>query len=175
MNMSIAKIILLVIVISLVSPFNGIYVQAKSQDDKQIDEFIDGNDYISAKKAIKLFEQKQGKEVSLPKKLPFRPTHKFGQMTIEGDLRLHYLRVFNKPHQDFIITILSPESKIEKHTTAEDKVVTLKDGTKAYFQNDDHVHTLIFKKKSLGYLLTGSTRQSKDYSLEGLMEIAESI
>jgi hypothetical protein len=150
-------------------------MEAKPQDDKQIDEFIQGNNYLPAKKAINRFEQEQGKEVSLPKKLPFRPTHKFGQVTIEGDLRLHYLRVFNKPHQDFIISVLAPESKIEKHITSEDKVVTLKDGTKAYFQNNDHIHTLVFKKKGCGYILTGSIKQSKDYDLEGLMEIAESI
>ncbi|MDT8861277.1 autoinducer [Alkalihalobacillus sp. MEB130] len=175
MKQSILKMIWLLVLVSSVHLYYSVDVQAKPDEEKQIEEFIKGNNYLPAKKAITMFEQQHDRTVSLPKRLPFRPSHKFGQITNEGDLRLHYLRVFNKPHQDFIFSIMSPESKIDKHITPEDKVITLRDGTKAYYQNANDLNTLIFKKKGWGYIFSGNLKQSKDFGLEGLIEIAESI
>ncbi|GAE25201.1 hypothetical protein JCM9140_1181 [Halalkalibacter wakoensis JCM 9140] len=169
-----AMLIFLIVVHSVVLVSDG-DAHAKLQNHTQKEDVAEGTQYIPAEKAIKQFEREQGRKVNLPKKMPFRPTHKFGQLTKDGDLRLHYLRVLNKPHQDFLFSIMSPENKIEKHISPEDKIVTLKDGTKAYFHQSEEGHTLAFAKKGWGYLLSGSTKSSKNYHLEQLIEMAESI
>jgi hypothetical protein len=150
-------------------------LEAKTHNKIEIDKFMKRNQYLSVQEAIEQFEEKIQKKVSLPTVLPFNPTHKFGKLTKNGDLQIHYVNNENE-QQDFIFYIMYPASEIDKHISYEDKVVTLKNGSKAFFRtNSIHLRTLAFKKHELGYLIGGNPKQNNKYNVEGLIEIANSI
>ena len=154
----------------------SVEVEANSNEEKQVEEFVKGNNYLPVNEAIALFEKKVNKKVSLPCVLPFEPTHRFGKLTDTGDLQIHYMNVDKGRHEDFIFYIMYPDSEIDQHVTKEDKIITLEDGNKAYFRmNSTHLRTLAFKKSGWGYLIGGNPKQNSKYNVEGLIEIANSI
>ncbi|WP_261180577.1 hypothetical protein [Anaerobacillus sp. CMMVII] len=80
-------------------------VSGKTHGEIQLEEFIKGNNYISAEKAIHQYEKEHGKKVSLPTKLPFEPSHRFGTIEGEGRLNLHYMKydaTGRCPNLDFV-------------------------------------------------------------------------
>ncbi|ARK30534.1 hypothetical protein [Halalkalibacter krulwichiae] len=169
-GLSIFLLAIMVIAISSVT-----MIQAQSFTDKEIDEFVKVNKYKTVKEALDIFEKRINQKVSLPAKLPFKPTHYFGKITENGDLQLHYMNVEEK-HEDFIFYILYPDTKVDEHISSEDKVLTLDDGSKAYYRlNSVYPRSLAFKKNGLGYLIGGNPNQNGKYNVEGLLEIANSI
>ncbi|WP_035668484.1 hypothetical protein [Halalkalibacter akibai] len=147
----------------------------KSHEEKQLEEFKKGNDYIPAEKAIVEFEQKYGTKVNLPRKLPFEPTHRFGNIDEEGRLKLHFMipgKIDKSPTFDFVFYVM-PEKDLDTFINASDKAYTLKSGEKAYYrQHHKHFHSLTFTANKLGYHF-GSNPDKID--LDSFIEIAESI
>ncbi|WP_227938197.1 autoinducer [Alkalihalobacillus deserti] len=167
------------VVLAVIVSFNFLnnpQTKANTHDEKQIEEFVKGNNYMPVREAIALFEKKVNKKVSLPTSLPFEPTHRYGKVTDNGDLQIHYMNVSNDHHEDFIFYVMYPESEIDQHITQEDKVITLDDGNKAYFRvNSTHLRSLAFKKNGWAYLIGGNPKQNAKYNVDGLIEIANSI
>ena len=150
-------------------------VHADSLEEDQIKEFIKANNYMPLDQAISEFEQQVQREVSLPSKLPFTPSYQLGKISNEGDLQIHYLSVIDNQQQDFVFYIMYPDSKLDKHLTESDKVITLNDQSKAFYrENSVHLRSLAFKKNGFGYLIGGNPQQNEMYSVEGLLEIANS-
>jgi hypothetical protein len=176
MKMSLIRSLAIVTLLILSTSNNTLAVNAKSHEQKQLEEFVKGNNYNLAEDATKQYEQKNDTKISLPKKLPFEPSHRFGHIDEEGRLKLHYMKYDKngKYHTlDFIFYVMS-ETEIESHVTSNDKVYSFENGDKAYYrQNPNDFHTLAFKKHGLGYFLGGCT--TDNFNLEVLFEIAESI
>jgi hypothetical protein len=169
----------LLMVTAILSFAMGIYtedVEGKTHEEKQLEDFIKGNNYIPAEEAINQYENEQEKKVSLPKKLPFEPSHEFGLIDKDGRLKLHYMRlgeIDKYPTLDFILYIML-ESELENFITSKDKVYTLSNGERAHYRvNPGQWHTLSLTKNGFGYFFGGSIRDN--YDLNNLIEIAESI
>ncbi|WP_332633798.1 autoinducer [Halalkalibacter flavus] len=176
--MKVCKLSFMIIAVILsftMMAFNTNDVQGKSHEEKQLEEFIKGNNYIPAEKAIAQFEQMYDKKVSLPKKLPFEPSHRFGNIDEEGRLKLHFMRlgkIDEYPTLDFGFYVM-PETNLDTFNNANDKVYTLKNGEKAYYrQHHEYFHSLAFTKNELGYHFGADP---DEIDLDTFIEIAESI
>ncbi|WP_100372101.1 autoinducer [Bacillus sp. FJAT-45037] len=145
-----------------------------SHEQKQIEDFINENNYITAEEATKQYEQQIGKAISLPKRLPFEPTHRFGHVDEEGRLKLHYMKYDDQQDTlDFILYVMS-EPEFGKHNLSNDKMVKLRNGSEAYYREIPNVLlTLSLKKCGTGYILGGS--ETDNLNLKVLLETAESI
>jgi hypothetical protein len=166
------KSLMVTLLLGLPIFINADDVKGKIPDDKQL-EFIKGDEYIPLEEAINQFENRHEKKVSLPKKLPFDPTHRFGHINNVGHLKLHYMKIDKKPTLDFIFFIM-PEKEIEKHFSSNDKVYKIENGVVAYYKKHHRdFQTLTFKRNGFGYLLGGHSTDNID--LDELIEIAESI
>ncbi|MFC0560175.1 autoinducer [Halalkalibacter alkalisediminis] len=175
MNVKLITYMALAICLSF-GAFSSLVVVANYNDEKEVEEFVKGNNYLPVKEAIAIFEKKVNKKVSLPSVLPFEPTHRFGKVTDNGDLQIHYMKLNHDHHEDFIFYIMYPDSEMDQHLTQEDKIITLEDGNKAYYRvNSTHLRTLAFKKNGWGYLIGGNPKQNSKYNVQGLIEIANSI
>ncbi|MFC0561466.1 autoinducer [Halalkalibacter alkalisediminis] len=171
---SLIKYLIVAVVLGLCTFNNSTEVKAKSHEQKQLEEFIKGNNYISAEEATKQYVQKIGKSINLPERLPFEPTHRFGIVDEEGRLKLHYMKYDGQKHTlDFIFYVMS-ESEIDTHVTSNDQMYKLSNGSEAYYrENPNDVLTLTLKKDGIGYSLGGS--KTDNFNLEVLLDIAESI
>ncbi|MFC0471527.1 hypothetical protein ACFFHM_13750 [Halalkalibacter kiskunsagensis] len=177
MIIQVSKYLSLCIVICFITfcyQINNVY--GNTYGKEQIEEFIQLTSNIRAEKAIEMFEEKHSTIVYLPEDLPFKPTHRYGKVTNQGDLTLHFMRMFNKPHQDIIIIILAPDRKIETFLSPVDNVLTLTDHSKAYIKTiDNYFNLLLFQKNGYGYIIGGNTNHIPKFNAEGLIEIADSI
>lgn len=176
--MKLMKLLIITFVISFAFGilFNGRDVYGETRNEHLLQDFIKENNYISAEKAIKQYEEKYQKKISLPKQILFEPTHRLGKVTKNGNLVIHYMSINKKPHQDFILNIMSPETKIDQTIKSNDEIYTLKDGNKAFYRShNNHLNFLLFKKNELVYIIGGSNKQNKKYSSEKLIKIAESL
>ncbi|QOY34686.1 autoinducer [Anaerobacillus isosaccharinicus] len=149
--------------------------QGKTHEEKQIEEFIKGNDYIPAKKAIAQFQKMYGEKVNLPRKLPFEPTHRFGNIDKDGRLKLHFLRpgkIDEYPTLDFVFYVM-PQKDLDMIVHSNDKVYNLKNEEKAFYRkHHNDFHSLAFVQNKLGYYF-GANPDKID--LDSFTEIAESI
>ncbi|MEC1387350.1 hypothetical protein [Aerococcus viridans] len=147
-----------------------------NDNEKKIKEFAKDNGYVSATKAIQQFQEKYELKVSLPSEILFEPTHSFGKMTEEGDLKLHYVNIKNIPHNDFIMYIKYPNSKIYNDIHEESKVYNLKNGQKSYYKVlSEKLHLLTFKQDKLGYSIGVKENSNLDINHQNLIKIAESL
>ncbi|MEC2074174.1 autoinducer [Alkalihalophilus marmarensis] len=167
--------VIIMLILSFTIVINSNEAHGKSHEERQLEEFIKDNDYIPAEKAIVEFEEKYGEKVNLPKKLPFEPSHRFGNIDEEGRLKLHFMRpgkIDKYPTLDFVFYVM-PEIDLDLFINASDKVYTLKSGEKAYYrQQHKHFHSLAFTGNKLGYHF-GSNPDNID--LDSFIQIAESI
>lgn len=150
-------------------------VIGRTQEDKQLDEFIKENKYISADEAISQFEKRYEKQVILPKKLPFEPTDRFGKLDEEGRLKLHFMRIGKSEEYttlDFSFYIM-PENEIYSFIETNDEVYTLNNGDKAFYrQHHKHFHSFAFSTNKLGYFFGANPNK---IDLVTFIKIAESI
>ena len=167
--------VIIIIILSITMVPNANNAHGKSHEEKQLEVFIKGNNYIPAEEAIVEFEQKCGGKVNLPKKLPFEPSHRFGNIDEEGRLKLHFMKpgkIDTYPTLDFVFYVM-PKKDLDTFINASNKVYTLKSGEKAYYrQKHKHFHSLAITANKLGYYF-GSNPDKID--LDSFIEIAESI
>ncbi|WP_245308268.1 autoinducer [Halalkalibacter urbisdiaboli] len=176
MKVILVKLLMVTVIFNFVMGIGIEDVEGKTHEEKQLENFIKGNNYIPLEEAINQYENKQNKKVNVPKKLPFEPSHAFGHIDNEGRLKLHYMRLGKLDKYrtlDFILYIM-PESELEKFITSKDKMYTLSNGERAYYRvNPGQWHTLSLTKNEFGYFLGGSDKDNFDMNV--LIKIAESI
>jgi hypothetical protein len=77
------------------------------------EEAYEANGYTSLKDATKEFEKKFHSKINLPKKLPFKVTHKYGKVEEDSKVTMEYLGENFKDNHLTVIVSLNKLGKLK--------------------------------------------------------------
>ncbi|WP_071395116.1 hypothetical protein [Bacillus tuaregi] len=138
------------------------------------EEAYEANGYTSLKKATKEFEKKFNSKIILPKKIPFKVTHKYGKVEEESKVTVEYLGEIFKENHLTVIVSLNKLGKLEGEYKYK-----LKNGTEVFIRENPNPNfhfptSLSFKKDNLHYHFI-LLYQDKDLEKRKIIEIAETF
>ncbi|QHZ54155.1 DUF4367 domain-containing protein [Paenibacillus larvae] len=134
---------------------------------QQVQEFE--NNEISLSDGVSNFEKKTKKKVLLPKYLPFDSTDQTVNFNKEGKLRVRYCN--EKTKQNLIVSQEAVSYPVRFSNKNES---ILKDGTKAYYYNDDVVHHIVFRREDVVYSII-AFKKNNELTQEQLIKVANSL
>ncbi|MFD1737071.1 hypothetical protein ACFSCX_10960 [Bacillus salitolerans] len=132
------------------------------------------NGLVSIHAAVEQFEGIVGKEVALPTKLPFNPTHQFGEIKSDNSLELMYVN--DKKLNNLFMIIIKPSKKeLSIQPGQIGKWIELKNGAKAIHKGIGEAYSIEFITSGLEYRLLITKDTDIPRKSKALLDAANSL